>query len=320
MPPELLSLAAQNPQFGQSIAYADMLQKALQPTDSARAFLLKWFLNFLPSEYDLSGELRRVLPEALVKGRCVLYTEMVQSANGLIPATFGDTVDGLLCDPDARSWREQGFIIRERCESVIRTAQKFSTATKKIDPAELRLQENSRSQFNQAAKGANLSPRSGEEGGDVCHYYEIYSRYGIGHYMDGAGDEMKKLRDALDSMPNCYLAIMPGLGHPLNLWPASISPDSTESVDDLKARLAWPIPFHADLTDPWPATICDFMPNQNDPWATSPLEGCLPLLAFIDHSYCYMMNRIRTSCKSLFVGSKALGDEFVTKYLESFDL
>lgn len=316
MPPELLELAQQSPpQYAQSVAYADMLQKALAPTDSMRAFLLKWWLNFLPSEYDLFSEQRRALPEALVKGRCIGWTEMVQSAYGLIPATYYDTVDGLLCDPDARNWREQGFIIRERCESVLRTAQKFSTATHRIDPSDLR--GKFQSEFRKAEYGANLQPPSEQDNADICVYYEVYSRYGVGHHFDAAGDEMKKFKDALDSMPNCYLAVMPGMAHPLNLLPDALE---TEGMEEIKRRLAWPIPFYSDMTDPWPCCPCDFMPNQNDPWAASPLEGCLALLAFIDHAYSYLLNRVRTGCKNLFIGSKALTDEFVSRYLEAFDL
>ena len=318
IPPELLNIAAQNPQMQEAVAYANAIQKALEPTDAMRAFLLKWFLNYLPAEYDLFGEQRKALPEALVKGRCVSWTELAPSANGLIPVTYYDSIDGLLVDPDCRIWREAGFIIRERCEHVIRTAEKFSTAAHRIDPSELRGKFDS--QLKTAAQGANLVPRGSRENSDVCVYYEVYSRFGTGHRLYDAGDEMKKLSDALDQIGNCYLAIMPGLPHPLNLWPESIRPESAESTEELRARLSWPIPFHVDLTDPWPCSPCDFMPNQNDPWATSPLEGCLPLLAFIDHAYSYLMSRVRSGCRNVFIGSKALGDEFVTRYLEAVDL
>jgi hypothetical protein len=41
----------------------------------------------------------------------------------------------------------------------------------------------------------------------------------------------------------------------------------------------------------------DFYPNATDPWASSPLEGSLPLLAFLDHVYSYLLGRIaRSSC------------------------
>ncbi len=315
LPPDLFMLAQANPNIGPNLEYAAMLQKALEPVDAVRAHLLQWWLNYLPSENDLAGEERRALPEALVKGRCIAWTELGQGPHGLIPVTTCDTVDGLLCDPDARQWRDQGFIIRERRESVLRTAQKFSTAARAIDPGELRGRYNS--QFHSAAQGANLLPRSGDATGDVCVYYEIFSRYGVGHHFDGAGDGLQKLRAALDNMPNVYLAIMPGLPHPLNLWPDALN---VESLDDLKARLAWPIPFYADRTDPWPGVPCDFLPNANDPWATSPLEGCLPLLAFIDHAYCYMLDRVRKCSKTLFVGSKALGDQLRTLFCEALDL
>jgi hypothetical protein len=256
------------------------------------------------------------LPEALVKGRCVVWPEIVQSAYGLIPATYMDSVDGLLCDPDSRSWRDQGFIIRERCEHVIRTAEKFSTADHKIEPEDLRGRFNSN--YKTASRGANLLPNDPDKSRDVVVYYEIYSRFGIGHHLDAAGDELAKLSDSLDAIgAHVYLAILPGCPYPLNLHPDTIA-NSTPA--ELKSRLAWPIPFHADLTDPWPCIPLDFLPNQNDPWATSPLEGSLPLLAFIDHGYCYMMEWLRNGCKTVFVGSKALGEKFVNSCLESLNM
>lgn len=320
LPPELLQMAAsQNPEVANTIAEATALQKGLEPDDALRAHLLKWWLNYLPDEYDLYSEQRRGLPEALVKGRCVVWHEVQQSAHGLIPVSTFDSIDGLLCDPDSRSWREQGFVIRERCEHVVRTAKKFSTASHRIDPDELRGKYQSNMERAKET-GNNLFPH--DQKGDVCVYYEIYTRgLGLGQDLDGAGDELQGLRESMSALgENCYLAIMPGIGHPLNLWPADSGQEVTLTVDELKRRIAWNIPFHQDMADPWPCSVCDFAPNQNDPWATSPLEGALPLLAFIDHSYCYLLSRVRTSSRNLYLASKALTDAVVNGLLTYGDL
>jgi hypothetical protein len=316
IPPELLAASAQNPELAQLLMQADAAAKARQPVDSLVAYMLKWWLNYLVGEWDLFGEQRRALPEALLKGRCVCWTEVDQGPNGLIPRTSYDTVDGLLCDPDSRHWRDQGFIIRQRLEDASETAKKFRLPLSVVKGKG----DNNNPQGGGAHEpwqGANLRPEAGKTSPDVAFYYEVFSRRGFGQNFDKASVKMKNMPALSELGDNIYLAIMPGVPYPLNL-----PPDVLETADaaEIRRRVAWPLPFHRYMPDPWSATVCDFLPNQNDPWASSPLEGSLPLLAFIDHSYCYLMQRVKHGCRSVFIGSKALEDEFVAKYLGALDL
>jgi len=320
LPPELVTMAqSQLPEIGAQIAEAMAVQRAIQPVDAIQAFLQKWWLNYLPSEYNLYAEQRRALPEALVKGRCLAWTEMEQGPYGLIPVTTYDTVDGLLCDPDARSWKRQGYIIRQRCESVIETARTFN-----LPKEELRGKHQSNWSASQVSttktgnEGADLRPT--EKDGDICVYYEFFSRIGIGNQLADSPEELKPLEMALSALgDNVYLAIMPGVPYPLNLPPAQLG--LNPEISNIKRRIAWPIPFHADrITDPWPCSALDFMPNSNDPWATSPLEGCLPMLAWLDHAYSYLMTRVKASCRNLFLASKALKESLVHNLMHGLDL
>jgi hypothetical protein len=322
LPADLLAMAtSKNPQIAPAIQEAMLNQGALEPVDKLRCLLMQWWLNYLPSEYDLFREQRRALPEALVKGRAVMWTELQNGAYGMIPCSYYDTVDGLLCDPDARSWLHQGFIVRERCEHVVRIAEKFDLPKEKIRGSFNSNLAKSSTNAGGAKTGSDLIPRTYDKSGDVGVYYEIYSRMGIGSAFDAASEPLKKLDNAMSALgQNVYLAVMPGVEHPLNLPPEVLSDDSQTTQDEMRARLSWPIPFHEDLTDPWPCSPCDFYPNQNDPWATSPLEGPMPLLAFIDHAYSYMFSRVRTTSRELFLASKSLESAVVRGLIKGSDL
>jgi len=317
LPADLLELAIKkNPRIALAINEAKQRQDAWEPIDKLQCMLFSWFLNYLPSEYDLFREQRRALPEALVKGRGIHWTEMQNGAYGMIPCSYMDTIDGLLCDPDSRSWLHQNFIVRERCEHVVRIAEKFELPRERI-----RGSFNSNLAKSSAKTGADLIPRTYDKSGDVGVYYEIYSRMGIGSAFDAASEPLKKLDAAMSELgQNIYLAIMPGVPHPLNLPPEVLIDDSEATQAEMRARLSWPIPFHADLTDPWPCSLCDFYPNQNDPWATSPLEGPMPLLAFIDHAYSYMFSRVRITSRNLVIISKALEECVVQGLIKGSDL
>ena len=93
-------------------------REVIDKTDRLRAHLLQWFLNYIPREYNLRREARTALIEAFPKGRGVLWHEIVDAPAGPIPASYFDTVDGLLIDPDTKQLRDAGFIIRERTRSV----------------------------------------------------------------------------------------------------------------------------------------------------------------------------------------------------------
>lgn len=315
LPPELAAISADpNQPLAPVIQEAMVNQQARQPVEAMGATLLRWFLNYLPAEYDLFSEQRRGLPEALVKGRAILWTVLEDKPGfGPMPVSEYDSVDGLICDSDSRHWKQQNFIARERCESIYSTAERFGIPAEELRGKYSSSLATGEKPFSDSTEntGASLIPRQDDREKDVCVYYEVYSRMGIGHHMREAPDSLKELGPALSELGNnCFLVIMEGMGYPLNLPPHQLG--ETPDIGDLKRRLAWPIPFHADaVTDPWPCVKLDFMSNSNDPWATSPLEGSLPLLAFIDHAYNYLLNRCKTTCRNLFLASKTLKESII---------
>ncbi len=282
-------------------------RQLLDSQDSIRAWQLEFWLNYITREgYDLAQEVRCALPEVLVKGAAVLWTELTEGPYGLMPASFYDSIDSLYIDPDTERLQDAAFIIRKRRMSVWRIAERFG-----IDPETLRGQYDSNLQRSiVASSGAPAS-----EEGDVGEYYEIWSRMGIGHKLVDASDELKDARGQMDALgQHVYLAVMRGVPHPLNLPPHII--EQEDWADELKTRMAWPIAFFEEISDPWPCSVVQFYPNSHNPWAQSPLAGGLQCQIFLDKLYYFMMRRVRSTCRDIIVTSETLS-EAVKKAIES---
>lgn len=299
----------------------EMLNAVVSPeqiqAETIRAWLLTWWLNFTPDQFNLTNEIRTALPEALVKGRAVVWHEMLEGADGPMPGTFFGSVDDLFIDPDAESLKDAAFVIRRRRASAWKLAKDWGR-----DPSEFPGVDTSNysESLNDSGNGSSNDDDEDEQNGkkkalkDVVTYYEVYSRMGIGANFPNAPTNLKEQAASLEELgPFVYLVIVPGMSAPLNL-PEELM-ELAERDEAIKVAVEWPIPFYYHK-DPWPCTCLDFYPNQDNPWATSPLEGSLPLLVFIDHLYSFIMGRIRSTCRDLIITSNEL-ESMVKKAIES---
>jgi hypothetical protein len=304
LPPELLQLpqlGLQNPMLPEKWRFYEG-QLTLKQAEQLQSWLAEWWLNYVPTEYDSFGEQRVALIDTLVKGRGVVWHELIDGPTGELPASFHIPVDHLLIDADARKFRDAGFIIRERWEPAYRLAEEW-----KIDVDLLRGE--AKSHWAHAQEDTEQVSEEDRKG-DLCRVYEIYSRIGVGHRLLTASDDpdLATLGEALEEFgPHVRLLIVPHLNHPLNLKPDDVEAyeGSGSMVTFLRDQLAWPIPFFKEYSNPWPCSLCDPYPNPNDAWATSPLEAGLPIQEELDKTYYWIMQRIRRSCRNLLVLSKA---------------
>lgn len=301
LPPELAQLFPMAPQT-----------KAGLPVAVAEAFgsyMLSWFLNWTPTEYNLMDEYRMGLPEALVKGRAVFWYSIQNTASGPIPVTEYDSVDYMLIDPDCEHYRDAAYIIRKRRLSAWRLSKMTGVPAKEIR----------RKYASYASMSASLNEFSSKDGdddseSDIVEYYEVFSRYGVGAQLPNASPELEELASALETLgPYIYLMIVPGMEYPLNLHPEAFGAGSLEA--ELRARISWPLPLFENY-DPWPCTVLDFSPNSKNPWAASPLQGALPLLIFLDHAYSWLMGRIRVSSRDLILCAQEI-EESLDEAIES---
>jgi len=299
-PPDLLGL---NPGI-------PLPQNPMAIIDKLRAWLMQWWLNYTPKEYDYRGECRRVYIESLVKGRGVAFVEMIKGTNGLIPAAKYYSVDKLIIDPDAERINEAGWISLSKRRSIWQVAEEF-----KLSRQELRAQTSSKQQEaiyeeDQSGMESEDPPR------DVMDLEYVWTRgLGIGQKMLGTESILKevdqgigRLASVIESLGhNCWLVISPDVPYPLNL-PPEVLEIGTDA--DIRDRLEWPIPFHFEHTNPWPFAPCDYYPNNDNCWATSPIKAALPLQEFIDRSYSYMMARVIQTNRTLHICDAGLEESF----------
>ena len=284
------------------------------------SYLMNWYLNYLPNENGLYREQRTALPEALVKGRAVLWHTLKERSTGPIPVSTFDTVDHLYIDADCQQMRDAGFIVRKRRTQAWKLARMFEVGVDKIRGQH----ESYQSQSVYEIQNDDAEPNFKKER-DICEWFEIWSRMGIGHRLLGVPDSMKDISDQLDKLGDyVYLAILPGMKHPLNLPPEllGVGPDGEfiASDDEIRARVDWPVAYYEEDENPWPCSVLDFFPNQSDPWASSPLESALPMQEFLDHAYTFLMNRIGTTSRNLVITSTELEEAVDDGLVEGFDL
>lgn len=309
------------PELAAAVPEAAARLEQIRPQDELRANIMQWIVNYLPNEYGLSRESKIVLPEAFVKGRCLVWLDAVQAPVGLIPAHCAESVNNVLCDPDAEQWRDCAYIVRIRHRSAYRIAEDF--AQYGITAEMLRSQQTS--QWLEAARTStsaslrsNRSADVEEARGDVITYFEVFSRIGVGSVLRDSPKEIQPLVNAVDSLGgNVWLAICPGLNRPLNLSQEMFDLAAMDSAaaDDIVNALSWPIATFEDFANPWPCQTLDFLPNTDNPWSTSPLWGAIPLLRFLDGSYNFVFERIHRTSKDLHLLSQSL-EEAVKQAIE----
>lgn len=288
-----------------------------QQRDAAFCYLMQYFLNWLPRKAGLRDECRMTIPEALVKGRGLVWHEMVDGPAGPIPFSGFESVDNLLIDPDTRLLRDASYVVRVRHRNLWQVAEEFAEYGTPAEEIRDRYQAHFDRQRGNEDVGRPEVLKESDREGDRCTYYEVFSRMGVGQRFSGANDEMKGMAQALGEVGDyVWLAIMPGLPHPLNLSPALSGANPNELLTKIRAFLQWPIPFWADPFSPWPFTPLDFYPNQDNPWSTSPLEGALPLQAFLDHAYSFAMNHIKTASRSLVIASSRLDKAVLERLID----
>ncbi|MFZ5832403.1 MAG: hypothetical protein ACOY3P_20140 [Planctomycetota bacterium] len=270
-----------------------------------RAWLMTVVLNYLPDQYGLKQEADLAVTEALAKGRGVIWHETADYGTGFMPASHYDSVDNLLIDPDCKRPRDAAYIMRWREISTWEAKDKWPH----LDVDKIRSKDSGvRSHRTEALR--RLEKQDAEKS-DICGYWEVWSRIGMGQVLAAASGEMKEVATALDAMGNhIWLAIHPTYEYPLNLSPDYFMGD-TPDPDEIRKAIAWPVEIPEDHRNPWPCSFLDFIPNCDDPWATACLENCLPIQVFLDQSYEEAFGEMPKGTRQVGVYSKQLNKKIV---------
>jgi hypothetical protein len=304
------------------VQYQQIQQQVAQQgtQDAARSVLLEAYLNYTPGALDLKTESRRAIDEALIKGMGLLWTEIYQPAGSQMKmaGSFYDTVDNLLIDPDFETIRDAKWVSRKHTQPYWEVEARFG-----LKPDTLRSKASFQSYGAQALTAANPEGEYRTKQGltnDLVVWHEIYSKMGIGGFMEGVDDNMKEPMQQYGQY--CYLCICEDLPYPLNIGEdlANVMVPSEDQLEqmtlatalpEIQQRLQWPIPFWAD--DDWPFEAIIFHEIPRKVWPMSHIKPAMGELKFLNWAYSFLAGKIKTACRDFLVIMKSASEDMKDK-------
>lgn len=281
--------------------------------DGIRCELVEAYLNWTPDEYDLNVESRQAIVEALVKGRGCLWTELHSPPGASFRSvkTSFESVDDLLVDPDARSFRDAKWIARRCVHPVWEVEKQYGLRRGSLKGT---FESNEmQSYVTNDTSGDSLYNRATGVTSDLLVYYKVWSKMGIGGRLSGVDESQVEPLEMFGDY--VYLAIAPGVPFPLNLSPEL---QANQDWEQTKQNFAWPIPYWAD--ESWPVSVLDFHPVANCAWPMSHLKSALGELRFLNWVVSFIAGRLRFTTRSFFGMRKSLGEDLKNAILSGEDL
>ena len=324
VPPQLqmmgvdpMMLAQQQAQMAQQQRQTEIATS--QAIDSVRAQLMGLYLNWSPQEFDLKESSRQAIDEALIKGRGVVWTELVETVDGnrKIVSSFYDSVDNLLIDPDATTLEDASWIAKECLHPIWQIEEDYN-----LPRGTLRTKGNMSSSASTAENSVDVDgelKKAKGETNDLLRYWKIWTKMGMGDNLKGAEE---KLQGAFDSFGRyCYLVVAEKVPFFLNLPPALLSAPMDEQVAGLlQQSVSWPTPCWGMLGKKWPVRTLDFYKVPGSVWPQAPCAPGLGELKAIQWIMSFLVGKINNTCRDFIVIPKAANDELKEKILKGTDL
>lgn len=285
--------------------------------DGLRGVLLEAVLNWSPNDFDLSGQARQSIDEALIKGRGCMWVELYKSPSGAIRAvrSFFDSVESLLIDPDAESMEGAKWICRRKIMPIWEAERLYG-----LRPESLNGHSESKAQTADVDTDEDLKyDRKQGKTNDLIVIYHIYSKMGIGGRMQGVPAEHIRGLDIFGDY--CQIVIAEGVPFPLNLPPDvtnNLPPDPAAAKQAIFDRTNWPIPFWE--LGGWPCRVLDFHKVAKVAWPSPHLKAGMGELKFINWVMSFMMGKLRTTLRDIIAVKKGLSDTTKDAILHGGDL
>lgn len=283
--------------------FADPVKNA---TAQAAAWLMQWVLNQTPYEYDLKGNGRKALVEALMKGRGIMWCEIIERAGRRIPSSQYDSVDYLFIDPDHELVKDAAWVMRERTEYVHSVEDRFRLERGSL-PGNL---ESKFLEQHYKRRGDKDSSRKLGVNMDMIRYYEVYSRIGMGGRLSGPYSPLSEEFEQYGK--NCYLVIAKGVEYPLNIGP---DVESLGDTDYVAEQTRWPIPTHDDHAHPWPFAYCDFADQPRCVWPVAWIRPAIGMQKLLGWMYSYMASHISVASRNFMVVDGDIEEEIEERIL-----
>lgn len=316
VPPEAVGVMAQDPAMMQQ--YEALAKQTLMQEDIRKLVsdLMQRMLNYSSTELDLKTHGRRVVDEAIIKGMGVFWTELIEYPNGRrMVGSFADSVDNLLLDPDATEMEDILWCAKRCTHPVDEVAKRYGLDREKLTG---NLTRGNSTLENYAATDVGSNTRSKSKNGktnDLCVYYKIWSKTGLGDRLKNAPKDTRGVFDSLGD--NCYIVVAEGVDFPLNMQPDLLAEEvnpETGVPDEMFRAVQWPIPFWAE-SGGWPFTPLAFHRKPGSVWPISHIKPGIPELRFLCWAFSFLAQRVATSCETLIGVSKAADQDIKDQIL-----
>lgn len=294
----------------QQLAMQEQMRVAI---DGARAILLGGYLNWTPSRYQLDVESRLAIDEALIKGRGVLWTQLVESPDGAFKSVVSefDSINHLLVDPDGTSVGRCKWVARESIQPVWQVERDYGLrpGTLKGNLESLTVQASiADDPFVSYRRNAGMTQ-------DLIRIWQIWSKMGIGGRLPTGSVNLRRPLDEIFG-DYAYLVITDNCRYPLNLPPDLVN-DPNRYDDTLRAA-EWPIPFWQG--NKWPFTELDFNAIFELPWPMATLMAAKGELRFLNWVFSFLAGHLHNACRDFVAVKKSLPEELKQAILSGRDL
>lgn len=304
--PEAMSLAQQ---------FAQQQQIDRSTADTANK-LMERYLNYSQREQPGGGLIdhsRLAILDALIKGRGVIKVDTYKpyGTDYELTGGFRIDVDDLFIDPDCTMGN-----LENAKWIAIRHRDKTHDVEKRFGwpPGSLK-GKGTTAMSNLGAQVKRFNTRTDRtkvpnQISDVMIWYEVYSLCGVGTRFNGAGGQEwhQAFEDAVGD--EAYICFSPGVPELLNFRNQEAS---TIEMEQLKAKLDWPIPYYMDRR--WPVALLDFWDNPKSCWPIALVSAGLGQLTIMNVILCSIADRCYRDSLDKFAISQILDDDARAKLL-----
>lgn len=241
------------------------------------------YADYAARHGGLAREMRRTVDHALIYGRSPLWCGF--NARKGIVQHISDTVQNLVCDPDAKTVEEQNWQARKRIKPRWELAQRYPESKHIIGRLPV-----------YAKPSKDKKERNSDPASELVCYYEVWMGVGIGNYAPGL-----QMVQADGVQPN-------------------LAAKKKYCIADGKIlhESDWEIPFF--MIDEWPATYLDLLENPGCMYPVQPMEPGIGHLRNMNWLYTLFMAKYRLMSRTPFarmsVNGQAIPLEEMHKLIE----
>lgn len=281
--------------------------------DRDHARILESISNYIQQEGSKQDEARLAITEAIITGLGLLEVEMEQPPGGgpkMARSRYRTNKD-LLCDPDAKYWKDCTWIALRNCQPANVVEEKFG-----LPPGSLKGKYARKTAMDSKSYGAKRNGNGSTAGvtHDLVEYWDVYSKNGAGQNIKlGAKDKKVKGLEALGDY--VYLAICEQCPYPLNLAPNVLQ---TGDMELILERSSWEVPFWDDYwaDGGWPIVRLSFHAKPGEVWPISMVKPCIGELKFVNWCMSFLADKVAAGSK-IYVGVMKEAGENIRSQLTS---